>query len=1118
MAQDQLKTRVDPKPPAPGDAASGPTAPPVSSASITPPPLPPPLPTAANKGAAAEPPPLAAAQPAPPALRVAEQGAKAAAASASAAAMTVPPPTPPGLPKSPPAAASPRADSATPARSAPAAPGAAPPPPGATPPPPATDDEAEDADDPAPRRVARRRPAGPARNRIAANDDVPSIGGLIYSLEQKPSNKAFRIAAFASAGWAVIAVGFAALSLWNEAATTTWGALLMRPSTLGLFAAVVVPIAVIWFLALLGWRAEELRLRSSTMTEVAIRLAEPDRMAEESIASLGQAVRRQVGFMNEAVGRAIGRAGELETLVHNEVAHLEHSYEENERRIRGLIQELTSERLALSATSGSFNETLRTLGAEVPALIEKLSNQQVNLAKIIQGAADNLTSLETTLSTSVNSLEGQLGTRTTHLQNVLEGYTGALKLALDTRTEQMQIMLEDHTTRLGETLDGHGDRLAGALGQRTETMQQMLEAYTTGLAGALGSRTEQMQVAFAGHMQALDTAITNRTENLQTVFEEYARALDSTLAVRSEHLDSQLVERTRALDAAFAQRLQLFDDTIQRTTLAIDRAVEGRAEALTNALEAHARTFAETISRQSLELDESLTQGITSVRRTSENITRQSLKAIETLAGQSDMLRNVSENLLGQINNVTNRFESQGQSILRAANALESANYKIDQTLQARHGDLSHTLDRLTGKANEFSRYIADYSSTIEGSISAAEQRARQAAEELKAGTQSQRQLALDEIERLRAETEAESSRALADLNQRLSSVSHQVSTQLGSLSSRFDETSEEVRERTRRITEEMSREQARLSAELERLPQTTRASSEAVRRSLQDQIRALDQLSSLASREAHRRDIALPVAHGGALSSAPAPGTTAPTAAPLPGSAGPASSAPASSAAASSAPASSAPASSAAANASPRSLSSLSASLAQELGARSAQSAAAAPAHAARAAAHPPAGDGRDAWSLGDLLKRASHDDDGQRGAPAAAPQPQLSPQPAPVQAPPPAAAAAPFTLNIETLSRALDPATAAVIWTRLKSGQRGIMVRSIYSAEGRNAFDELSRRYPADATLQNSVNRYLADFERILRDTDAKDPSGRLTQSHMTSATGRVYLLLAHASGRLS
>ena len=85
----------------------------------------------------------------------------------------------------------------------------------------------------------------------------------------------------------------------------------------------LLPIALFWFLALLAWRAQELKLMSSAMTEVAVRLAEPDRAAEQSAASLGQAVRRQVSFMNEAISRALGRAGELEALVHNEVAALE---------------------------------------------------------------------------------------------------------------------------------------------------------------------------------------------------------------------------------------------------------------------------------------------------------------------------------------------------------------------------------------------------------------------------------------------------------------------------------------------------------------------------------------------------------------------------------------------------------------------------------------------------------------------------------------------------------------------------------------------------------------------------------------------------------------------------
>ncbi len=987
-----------------------------------------------------------------------------------------------------------------------------------------SEDEILDAEEmaEADRRVARRRPAGPVRGKIAANDDAPSIGGLIYALEQKPSNSIYRHAAIASAAWAVVGLAFAFWSLSSEAALSSWGTILSKPTAFLTGAAIIVPIAVIWLLALLSWRAEELRLRSSTMTEVAIRLAEPDRMAEDSIASLGQAVRRQISFMNEAVGRALGRAGELEALVHNEVAALERSYEENERRIRGLINELANERHALTSTSVSFNDTLRTLGREVPVLIEKLSNQQSNLSHIIKGAGENLNQLESSLASSVSSLETELGGRTTELQGVLENYTGALGQALGQRTEQLGTMLGSHGQRLQSIMDDRSKRLGDNLGTRTEDMQKMLETYTGALAQALTQRTSQMQSSFAEHMNQLDKAIANRTTNLQTVFEEYARALDGTLAARAGKLDQQLIGRTRALDQAFEGRLQLFDKAIQKSTSAIDRAVDDRARALTSALESHAHTFSETISRQSMELDESLNQGITAVRRTSENITRQSLKAIEGLAGQSDMLKSVSENLVSQISSLTNRFEAQGHTILKAANALESVNYKIDSTLQSRHADLSATLDRMVGKAVEFSRHVKDYSSAIEGTLSEAETRALAAAEQLKIGTQTHRDQALSQIERLKTETDAESARALEALKERLSHVSNEVSTQLGSLTNRFTETSEDVRKRAEHVADELAREQARISNEVstqlgsltnrftetsedvrkraervadelareqarikqeaERLPHTTRESAEAMRQALHDQLRAIDQLSSLANREAQRRDIGLPMAQGGALKTAdPAPAQRT--------------------SGAHGTPADHAPA---------RRLSSLSDSLAQELGARGGHVSSPQTPHAR--SAPPRDGDPSSSWSLGDLLKRASHDE---AGTPDARPAATAAQKPLP---PAPKADMQPFKLDIDVLARALDGATAAVIWQRLRAGQPGIMVRSIYSAEGRNVFDEVARRYPSDPNLQATINQYISDFERILRDTESRDTSGRLAQSHMTSTMGRVYLLLAHASGRIS
>ncbi|MFM2423047.1 MAG: hypothetical protein RL291_1577, partial [Pseudomonadota bacterium] len=452
-------------------------------------------------------------------------------------------------------------------------------PPRAEPAPPAPEVEAPDTK----RRQAKRRAAGPARDKIAANDDAPSIGGLIYALNQQPSRQPFQVAGLLTAFWAVIGVGLLALFLFPEMQRSGLAAALVQPQTLLGLAGIGLPIAAFWLFAILSWRAQELKLMSSAMTEVAVRLAEPDRGAEQSIATLGQAVRQQVHFMEEAVSRALGRAGELEALVHNEVAALDRAYQENETRIRALIQELGGERDALTATSGQMHSTLKSISSEVPQLIESLTDQQLKLSKIIEGAGENLIALERSLV----------------------GASGQFEKTFVTASNEINLKITGAADQLGNQLVGAAEKL----GSRLLTASTDMET-------TLASRTDQLQSVLSEYTTALNTALGGRAEQMQAVFEEYTRIVDQTMMVRTDALDSQVLERTRALDAAFSERLKLFDETMVRSTLAIDAAVGAKAEALSTAMETHAKQLADTLGRQATDLDETLMHGINAVRRT----------------------------------------------------------------------------------------------------------------------------------------------------------------------------------------------------------------------------------------------------------------------------------------------------------------------------------------------------------------------------------------------------------------------------------------------------------------------------------------------------------------------
>ena len=67
-----------------------------------------------------------------------------------------------------------------------------------------------------------------------------------------------------------------------------------------------------------------------------------------------------------------------------------------------------------------------------------------------------------------------------------------------------------------------------------------------------------------------------------------------------------------------------------------------------------------------------------------------------------------------------------------------------------------------------------------------------------------------------------------------------------------------------------------------------------------------------------------------------------------------------------------------------------------------------------------------------------------------------------------------------------------------------------------GQQTFDEIGRRYRVDNDFRATVDRYTHEFERLLDEVGHKDPNGVMARGYLTSETGKVYTMLAHAAGR--
>jgi len=89
--------------------------------------------------------------------------------------------------------------------------------------------------------------------------------------------------------------------------------------------------------------------------------------------------------------------------------------------------------------------------------------------------------------------------------------------------------------------------------------------------------------------------------------------------------------------------------------------------------------------------------------------------------------------------------------------------------------------------------------------------------------------------------------------------------------------------------------------------------------------------------------------------------------------------------------------------------------------------------------------------------------------------------------------------------------------MWDRWRRGDAAAVSRRLYTQAGQQAFDEIRRRYRTDVQFQDATARYVQEFERLLAKVSENDRDGSQWRAYLLSNTGKVYTILAHASGRL-
>jgi hypothetical protein len=406
------------------------------------------------------------------------------------------------------------------------------------------------------------------------------------------------------------------------------------------------------------------------------------------------------------------------------------------------------------------------------------------------------------------------------------------------------------------------------------------------------------------------------------------------------------------------------------------------------------------------------------------------------------------------------------------ARDLSTKQQTIDLALQHRQTSLEGLLGQLEERGRALHDELGGFTKDIETSFSAAQSRAEEIGASLASMTKSAASSVTGQFESIRDNAARERERTQAALQQAYDQANRQIGELLEGGNAKFQGALEEMRKMAAEIQRELDSARVDIKRGVLDLPKETTDAANAMRRVVSDQIRALKELAAIVNDS----DEAFDLVETAPSRPEPVRAEPAPRREPPPA---------------------------------------LRASVSDDYGVTTAIATALAPAPeaprprpqplpqpvpqaptlAASAPLAPSSAERAQGGWLSNLLAAASRDEPRET--------PRLSGD------------------SLEAISadigRLVDAESAGELWERWRAGETGAISRRLYTVAGQQTFDDIRRRYRAEGPFRDSVNRYIQEFERLLAKIGQNDRDGAQARLAMLSDSGKVYIMLAHAAGRL-
>jgi hypothetical protein len=555
--------------------------------------------------------------------------------------------------------------------------------------------------------VGTRDLSGPAA--YAANDDQQSIGQILHALQRRPARSSYFVATAFSVAWIVgcLSLSFAYLSDINAALGPGRSPIALM---IGLGAAALLPIIFFFGVAHMAWRAQELRLIAQSMARVAMRLAEPESVARDSIVTVGQAIRREVAAMGDGVERALARASELEALVQNEVAALERTYSDNEVRIRGLLQDLASQRDTLVGQAEQVRTSISNVHVDLTqdlSTISDLVGEQVNDAaqRITHALAERGEHITLTLSQIGDNMIAQLGERGGDLLDRLEAASAETSQAISSASERLSSSLDFKTNHIGEEFAEIATGLEDMMTSRLDRVAESFSEKSLAVVDLMVGRSQELTDAIVETSSQLAETIAIRAEEVSSTLKSSGESLIVDLDLRGNEVADKLQQVGSRMAETLISRSAEMTDQVRESADHVAGVIATRNDAVKEMLATRLAAFEEMFNHTGAELGErisrdSSTLGNLITRHLAEfdrTVKTYGSELVERLGART---QDVSESMRTYVDSFDNRVTAKANEVTTALDqrlgrfqeALDSRSQNLTDALSARVVDIAKTL------------------------------------------------------------------------------------------------------------------------------------------------------------------------------------------------------------------------------------------------------------------------------------------------------------------------------------------------------------------------------------------------------------------------------------------